>query len=68
MAFDAERDPHLRLLNANHLFAVNTSRIAVRRGCYLRGYAHRFIEHCSPDLTEAAIRASIEQATYSGRD
>jgi LysR family cys regulon transcriptional activator len=59
MAFDAERDPHLRLLDAKHLFAINTSRIAVRRGSYLRGYAHRFIELCSPELTEAAVRAGM---------
>lgn len=60
MAFDAGRDPQLRLLDARHLFAVNTSRIAVRRGTYLRGYAHRFMELCSPELTEAAVRARLE--------
>lgn len=57
MAFSPERDPRLRLLDARHLFAGNTARIAVRRGSYLRGYAHRFIELCSPKLDEAAIRA-----------
>ncbi len=60
MAFEASRDPGLRLLPAKHLFEVNTSRIAVRRGSYLRGYAHRLIELCSPELTEAAVRARIE--------
>jgi len=55
MAFEAERDPKLRLLEAKHLFAVNTARIAVRRGSYLRGYALRFITLCSPKLTEATI-------------
>lgn len=62
MAFDKARDPHLRLLDATHLFDVNTARIAVRRGSYLRGYAHRFIELCAPNLDEAAIRAGIDQA------
>ncbi len=57
MAFSPERDPHLRLLDARHLFAGNTSRVAVRRGSYLRGYAYRFIELCSPKLDEASIRA-----------
>jgi LysR family cys regulon transcriptional activator len=47
-------------IDAGHLFDVNVSRIAVRRGAYLRGYAYRFIELCSPALTEAAVRASIE--------
>lgn len=59
-AFDAGRDPHLRLLDATHLFEVNTSQIAVRRGAYLRGYAYRFIEYCSPALTETVVRAKIE--------
>ena len=63
MAFDADRDPHLRLLDARHLFQINTSRIAIRRGTYLRGYAHRFIELCAPGLTEATIRAGLEAAS-----
>lgn len=61
MAFDAERDPHLRLIDAKHLFNVNTSRIAVRRGTYLRGYAQRFMQLCSPKLTEKAVRAASER-------
>ena len=60
MAFDAVRDPSLRLLDATHLFANNTSRIAIRRGTYLRGFAHRFVELCAPELTEAKVRAGLE--------
>ncbi len=60
MAFDAARDPGLRLLDARHLFKENTSRIAVRRGSYLRGYTLRFIELCSAELTEARVKASID--------
>jgi LysR family cys regulon transcriptional activator len=60
MAFEAAHDPHLRLLDAHHLFEKNTSRIAVRRGSYLRGYAHRFIGLCAPDLIEATIKAAID--------
>ncbi len=60
MAFDPDRDSGLRLLDASKLFAVNTSKIAVRRGSYLRGFAFRFIELCSRDLTEAKVKASID--------
>lgn len=56
MAFDAKRDAPLRLLPANDLFQPNTTWIAVRQGSYLRRYAYRFIELCSPTLTEARIR------------
>lgn len=60
MAFQATHDPHLHLLDARHLFAENTSRIAVRRGTYLRGYAYRFISQCAPHLSEAKIRSELE--------
>jgi LysR family cys regulon transcriptional activator len=56
VAFDAKRDAPLRLLPADNLFPPNTTWIAVRRGSYLRRYAYRFIELCSPKLTEATIR------------
>jgi LysR family cys regulon transcriptional activator len=59
MAFEAERDTGLRMLDATSLFARNTSRIAVRQGRYLRGYAYRFIELCSPELTESVVRSSV---------
>lgn len=59
MAYDPERDDHLRLIEAPHLFAQNVTRIAVRRGRFLRGYAYRFIELCSPGLDEAAVRAAL---------
>ena len=59
-AFDPVRDPGLRLVDADHLFDANISRVAVRRGTYLRGYAFKFIEYCSPKLTEQVVRAGIE--------
>jgi LysR family cys regulon transcriptional activator len=58
MAYHPQRDGHLRLIEAPHLFAQNVTRIAVRRGRYLRDYAYRFIELCSPGLDEAAVRAA----------
>lgn len=68
MAFEAGHDPHLALLDAKHLFEKNTSRIAVRRGTYLRGYAHRFVQLCIPGLSEAAIRSATEAASDPKRD
>lgn len=56
MAFIPERDTALRLLDCSALFDQQTSRIALRRGRYLRGYAYRFIELCAPDLTEKVVR------------
>ncbi len=59
MAFDPKRDASLRLIDAAHLFEANTSLIAVRRGSYLRNYAYRFIELCSPALPEREVRAAV---------
>ena len=59
MAFNPAKDSDLRLLNADHLFSANTTYIALRRGHYLRSFAYRFIELCSPKLDEATIRAGL---------
>ena len=60
MAFDAARDAGLTSIDASHLFPPNTTRIAVRRGHYLRGYAYRFIEECSPALTQAVVKGALD--------
>ncbi len=58
VAFDAERDRNLIRLDVDHLFPENTTRVAVRRGRNLRGFAYAFIELFAPALT----RARIDQA------
>lgn len=60
MAYDPARDDRLRMLDAAQLFEPSTSRIAVRRGVYLRSFAYRFIALCQPALTEAAVRSALE--------
>ncbi len=58
-AFNPARDTGLRLLDSSHLFALNTTRIAVRKGHYLRGFAYRFLEYCAPVLTEQTVRNAV---------
>ncbi|MFN0300829.1 MAG: CysB family HTH-type transcriptional regulator [Burkholderiales bacterium] len=58
VAFNAERDLTLRRLDASHLFRVNTTRVALRRGRDLRGFAYAFVELFAPHLS----RTKIEQA------
>jgi LysR family cys regulon transcriptional activator len=60
MAYDKERDAGLRLLDSSHLFPKTTTRIALRRGRFLRRFAYRFIELCASDLTEKVVRAGTE--------
>lgn len=52
VAFSPERDTGLRLLNGDHLFPLNETKLAIRKGHLLRQYAYRFIEMCSPELNE----------------
>ena len=54
--------PALRALDARHLFRVNTTRVAIRRGTLLRGFAYDFIELFAPRLT----RKGIERAAAAG--
>ncbi|MGF6529046.1 CysB family HTH-type transcriptional regulator [Variovorax sp. PvP013] len=58
IAFEAERDTQLRAIDAGHLFGVNVTKLAVKRGSYLRGYVHAFIESFAPTLTRAVVEAA----------
>ncbi|UCV20137.1 CysB family HTH-type transcriptional regulator [Ferribacterium limneticum] len=60
VAYDAEQDRNLVLIPVPDLFPANTTRIAVRRGTYLRSYVHAFIEKVCPDLGEEAIKALLK--------
>lgn len=59
MAYHPTRDAGLRLLEAPDLFELNTSRLALRRGHYLRDYALRFILECAPTLTTEQIKKAV---------
>jgi LysR family cys regulon transcriptional activator len=59
MAYNAEKDSSLKLLDSNHLFAENTTYVAVRQGHFLRGFAYKFIELCNQNLTENAVRSTV---------
>lgn len=59
MAFDHGRDKGLRAVEASHLFAANTTRLAVRRGAYLRAYAHEFIQQFAPELSRREIERTL---------
>jgi hypothetical protein len=67
MAFNPKRDTGLKLIDGSHLFDANTALIAVRRGSYLRTYAYRFIELCSPALPETVVRAAVTADTPASK-
>ncbi len=59
IAYDEERDRHLRSIDARHLFAMNMTRLAVRRGTFLRAYVYSFIESFAPPLTRAVVDRAL---------
>ncbi|SEK86514.1 LysR family transcriptional regulator, cys regulon transcriptional activator [Roseateles sp. YR242] len=60
IAFEPNRDAGLQRLDASHLFPANTTRIALKRGHYLRGFAYRFLQECVTSLTEETVRESMD--------
>jgi len=59
MAFDVERDDRLRAIDARELFEVNLTRLALRRGAWLRSYVYDFIESFAPTLTRAVVEHAL---------
>lgn len=58
LAFDAERDKGLVALEAGHLFGVQVTRAALRRGVLPRRFTQVFLELLSPQMTPAALLAA----------
>jgi LysR family cys regulon transcriptional activator len=59
MAYDPKRDAHLAMLDAAHLFEPSMTRIGIRRGTYLRGFAYAFIELFAPHLDRKTVDAAM---------
>jgi LysR family transcriptional regulator, cys regulon transcriptional activator len=59
MAVAQSRATGLHAIDAAHLFAPNVTRLAVRRGAYLRTYIVDFIRQFAPALTSADIRNAL---------
>ena len=64
LAFDAQRDAGLVALDAGQLFESNTTRLALRRGSYLRRYDYDLIGLFAPHLD----RRVVEMAMQGGGD
>jgi LysR family cys regulon transcriptional activator len=61
MAVENHRFPGLQTISANHLFQTNVTRLAVRRGAYLRSYTYDFIQTFAPNLNQDDIQRSISE-------
>ena len=61
IAFDEERDRHLHAIDARHLFEDNMTRLAVRRGAFLRDYVYAFIQTFASPLRREVVDAARHQ-------
>lgn len=59
MAYDPARDRDFEKLDASHLFAPSTTRLALRRGVYARGFVYEFITLFAPQFDRAAVEAAL---------
>jgi LysR family transcriptional regulator, cys regulon transcriptional activator len=61
MAFDPNRDKHLRSIDAGHLFESSTTRIGIRKNSYLRSYIFDFIQMFSPQLNRVTVKKAMNK-------
>ncbi len=59
IAFDEERDRNLRAIDAGKLIAINLTKLAVRRGSFLRSYVYDFIATFAPTLTREVVQKAM---------
>ena len=59
MAYDPSRDGEFACLDASHLFAPSTTRVALRRNVFLRGYAYAFISLFAPQFDRRAVDLAL---------
>ena len=53
----------LKVIDGAHLFAQNVTRLAVRRGAYLRSYTYDFIQLFAPELSRDDIEKAVKAGT-----
>jgi LysR family transcriptional regulator, cys regulon transcriptional activator len=59
MAFDPRHDHGLRSIGVTHCFSHNVTRVALRRGAYVRAYSYAFIEMFAPHLTREMVESAL---------
>jgi LysR family transcriptional regulator, cys regulon transcriptional activator len=63
MAYDATKDAGFELLDAGHLFAASMTRLALRKGVFLRGFVYEFIALFAGQYTRGAVDAALSGVT-----
>jgi LysR family cys regulon transcriptional activator len=59
MAYDVDKDANFEVLDASHLFGSSMTRLALRKGIFLRGYVYDFISLFAPQYGRNAVDAAL---------
>ncbi|HLL12018.1 MAG TPA: transcriptional regulator, partial [Rubrivivax sp.] len=59
---------HLTAIDARHLFASNMTRLALRRGTFLRSYVYEFVRSFASPLTREVVDQAMAAAPVAGFD
>jgi len=59
MAYIPDRDKSIIMIEAGHLFQPSTTRVAIRKNEYLRGFTYYFIELFAPHLTRDVVAQAL---------
>ena len=68
MAYNPERDSDLVRIDVPDVFPINTTRLAVRRGVYLRDYAYDFICRLVPGMSRQSVSEIIKRDAVTLED
>jgi LysR family cys regulon transcriptional activator len=59
MAYDRAKDTAFEMLDASHLFPASMTRLALRKGVFLRGFVYEFITLFAGQYTRAVVDAAL---------
>ena len=59
IAYDPKIDRNLGAAPVKHLFTESTTKVALKRGVFLRGYTYALLELLSPKLTRESVEAAL---------
>lgn len=60
VAFDAQRDVNLRMIDTSHLFPASTTWMGMRKGSYQRSYVYEFMTLFAPHLEKGTLKAALQ--------
>ena len=61
MAYDAQKDKNLRMIDLSHLFPASTAWIGLRKNSFMRSYVYYFIEQFASHLDPETVKSAAQQ-------